>query len=158
MNIKAFPTYKKLFAIFLLLSSSYVSADMIETDDSQIYTDNFTINKSKSANDLMASQSLGSLGQYAVVSGKKSENHIAFVKRNNGNNYIISNKIIVTCSTKNKCILPENLKVEQLSSKHYEVTVSDYDEWSKVVLLLKDIPGVLKVSPSYLYGQKTSLK
>ncbi|MEE3422156.1 MAG: hypothetical protein VZR11_05550 [Succinimonas sp.] len=45
----------------------------------------------------------------------------------------------------------------KLSSRLYEVPVSDYETWKTMREDLRKIPGVIKVSESYSYGFKPDL-
>ena len=56
------------------------------------------------------------------------------------------------------CAIPEEYRAVKLSSRLYEVPVSDYEAWKKMLEDLRKIPGVIKVAESYGYGLKPDLK
>ncbi len=164
-------TFKKislpvfLTAAMLMTSVSFANAALaddgvIQKKNAVIYTGNFAL--TEKANSQAQTQSpretLGSLHDYDVVPGEKNPHHLAFVKKNKGRSYVILDKIFVKCSRKNPCQLPEELGAVKLSERLWEVTVSDYDSWETMVKELKDIPGVIKVSPAFSYGIKAELK
>ena len=59
---------------------------------------------------------------------------------------------------KKPCQIPEEYRAVKLSSRLYEVPVSDYESWKTMPEALRKIPGVIKVSASYGYGIKPDLK
>lgn len=159
----SFPLF--LTAAMLMTSVSFANAALaddgvIQKKNSVIYTGNFALADKAGAQAQAQSprETLGSLHDYDVIQGEKNPHHLAFVKKNKGRSYVILDKIFVKCSRKNPCQLPEELGAVKLSERLWEVTVSDYDSWETWVKELKDIPGVIKVSPSFSYGIKAQLK
>ncbi|WP_406037361.1 hypothetical protein [Succinimonas sp.] len=154
-----------LTAAMLMTSVSFANAALaddgvIQKKNSVIYTGNFALADKTSSQAQVQSprETLGSLHDYDVVSGEKNPHHLAFVKKTKGRSYVILDKIFVKCSRKNPCQLPEDLGAVKLSERLWEVTVSDYDSWKTRVKELKEIPGVIKVSPAFDYGVKAQLK
>ncbi|MEE3423796.1 MAG: hypothetical protein VZR11_13975, partial [Succinimonas sp.] len=101
---------------------------------------------------------LGLLGDYTVVTGEKNPRHLAYVRKNSGQGYLILDRIYVKCARKTPCAIPEEYRAVKLSSRLYEVPVSDYESWKTMREDLRRIPGVIKVSASYGYGLKPDLK
>ena len=154
-----------LTAAMLMTSVSFANAALaddgvIQKKNSVIYTGNFALADKTSSQAQVQSprETLGSLHDYDVVSGEKNPHHLAFVKKTKGQSYVILDKIFVKCSRKNPCQLPADLGAVKLSERLWEVTVSDYDSWKTRVKELKEIPGVIKVSPAFDYGVKAQLK
>ena len=159
----------KLKSVFMAVSfflASTAAADTGVDARGSIITDNFALVASGSedvlpgplARDPEGSAYLGTVGQFKVVPGNKAPEHLAFVKKANGSGYIIENRIIVTCSKKNLCTLPDYFQAEQLGKRRYEITVNDYETWKLYMDELKSIDGVEKVSPSLFFGNKQRLK
>ena len=164
-------TFKKiklpvfLTAAMLMTSVSFTNAafgddGVIQKKNSVIYTSNFVLTDKTNSEAQAQSprETLGSLHDYDVIQGEKNPHHLAFVKKNKGRSYVILDKIFVKCSRKNPCQLPEELGAVKLSERLWEVTVSDYDSWQARLKELKDIPGVIKVSPAFSYGIKAQLR
>ena len=155
-----------LLTAFMLMTSvplanaAFADDGVIQKKNSVIYTGNFALadKASSQAQAQSPRETLGSLHDYDVVSGEKNPHHLAFVKKTKGQSYVILDKIFVKCSRKNPCQLPEEMGAVKLSERLWEVTVSDYDSWKTLVKELKDIPGVIKVSPAYSYGVKAQLR
>ena len=154
-----------LTAAMLMTSVSFAHAALaddgvIQKKNSVIYTGNFALadKTSSQAQAQSPRETLGSLHDYDVIPGEKNPHHLAFVKKNKGRSYVILDKIYVKCSRKNPCQLPEELGAVKLSDRLWEVTVSDYDSWQTRVKELKEIPGVIKVSPAFSYGVKAQLR
>ena len=103
-------------------------------------------------------ENLGMLGDYAVVSGTKNPHHLAYVRKNNGQGYLILDRVYVKCTRRASCEIPEEYRAVKLSSRLYEVPVSGYEAWKKMREDLRKIPGVIKVSESYGYGLNPDLK
>ena len=163
------PEFFRKTARFMAVSfflASTAAADTGADAQGSIITDNFALVASGSedalpgplARDPEGSAYLGTVGQFKVVPGNKAPEHLAFVKKANGSGYIIENRIIVTCSKKNLCTLPDYFQAEQLGKRRYEITVNDYETWKLYMDELKSIDGVEKVSPSLFYGKKQGLK
>ena len=112
------PEFFRKTARFMAVSfflASTAAADTGADARGSIITDNFALVASGSedalpgplARDPEGSAYLGTVGQFKVVPGNKAPEHLAFVKKANGSGYIIENRIIVTCSKKNLCTLPD---------------------------------------------------
>ena len=154
-----------LMATMLMTCVSFANAaygddGVIQKKNSVIYTGNFALTDKASSEAQAQSprETLGSLHDYDVIPGEKNPHHLAFVKKNKGRSYVILDRIYVKCSRKNPCQLPEELGAVKLSDRLWEVTVSDYDSWQTRVKELKEIPGVIKVSPAFSYGVKAQLR
>ncbi|MBQ8708912.1 MAG: hypothetical protein IJ523_12570 [Succinivibrionaceae bacterium] len=126
----------------------------IQGNDCQIITDNFTLERRSPTASRGSKELLGSLGAYDVIRGTRAADHIAFVRKNDGRSYIIQNRIIVKCSRRTSCALPDELNAVKLTSRLYEVQVPDYATWRIRMAELKKIPGVIKVSGTYSHGLK----
>ncbi|WP_406037058.1 hypothetical protein [Succinimonas sp.] len=155
------------FSLFLALIpglSGAAGADsgVIHEKNATVYTGNFAvIEKTAAAGDAVTQypeNNLGILGDYAVVSGEKNPHHLAYVRKNNGQGYLILDRLYVKCARKKPCEIPEEYRAVKLSSRLYEVPVSDYESWKTMPEELRRIPGVIKVSASYGYGLKPDLK
>ena len=153
-------------SLFLWLAPGLVGAvgaeaGVIHEKNATVYTGNFAVIEKTAARDA-ATQSpednLGLLGDYAVVVGEKNPHHLAYVRKNNGQGYLILDRIYVKCARKTPCTIPEEYRAVKLSSRLYEVPISDYDSWKTMPEDLRKIPGVIKVSASYGYGLKPDLK
>ena len=119
----------KLKSVFMAVSfflASTAAADTGVDARGSIITDNFALVASGSedvlpgplARDPEGSAYLGTVGQFKVVPGNKAPEHLG---------YIIENRIIVTCSKKNLCTLPDFFQAEQLGKRRYEIIVNDYE-------------------------------
>ncbi len=159
----------KLKSIFTVLSFFLASSAVAETGadaQSLIITDNFALIAVGSDDGMQGSLSsgidgseyLGTVGMFKVVSGNRTPEHIAFVKKANGNGYVIENRIIVTCSKKTSCTLPDYFHAERLGKRRYEIIVNDYENWKLYMEELKSIDGVEKFSPSLFFGSRLVLK
>ena len=111
---------KKAFILAAALCSAAACSNnqAVTTNENgkEIITDGFRVvsaDESFPAEDL-----LGPLGDKKVVRGRKDPSHLAFVKNDNGHNYIIVNKILVTCPKNVNCI-PADLQAKQLSRSVY---------------------------------------
>ena len=143
------------------LAGAAEDAGVIHEKNATVYTGNFAvIEKTAAAAAVMQSpeNNLGILGDYAVVSGEKNPHHLAYVRKNNGQGYLILDRLYVKCARKKPCEIPEEYRAVKLSSRLYEVPVSDYESWKTMPEDLRRIPGVIKVSASYGYGLKPDLK
>ena len=153
-------------SLFLALTSVFAGAaaadaGVIHEKNATVYTGNFAVIEKTAPGDA-ATQSpednLGLLGDYAVVAGQKNPHHLAYVRKNNGQGYLILDRLYVKCARKKPCEIPEEYRAVKLSSRLYEVPVSDYESWKTMPEALRKIPGVIKVSASYGYGLKPDLK
>lgn len=161
----------KLKSVFTVLSFFLASSASAETDanadaQSMIVTDSFALVAAGSGIGMQDSLSggsdsssyLGTVGKFMVVPGNRAPEHIAFVKNANGKGYVIENRIIVTCSKKSSCTLPDHFRAERLGKRRYEIVVNDYENWKLCMEELKSIDGVEKVSPSLFFGNRQALK
>ena len=163
----------KLKSVFTVLSFFLASSASAETDadpnadaQSMIITDNFALAAAGSgigkqdslSGDTDSSSYLGTVGTFMVVPGNRAPEHIAFVKNANGRGYVIENRIIVTCSKKSSCTLPDHFRAERLGKRRYEIVVNDYESWKLYMEELKGIDGVERVSPSLFFGNRQALK
>ena len=154
------------FSLFLglvpgLAAAAGAEAGVIHEKNATVYTGNFAVIEKTAAGDAVTQSpedNLGLLGDYAVVSGEKNPHHLAYVRKNNGQGYLILDRIYVKCARKKPCEIPEEYRAVKLSSRLYEVPVSDYESWKTMPEALRKIPGVIKVSASYGYGLKPDLK
>ena len=155
-SLKKFELFLFLTAVMLLPGVSFGDTGVIRKPHSVIYTDNFALAEKAHSQDYSQSlrETLGSLNDYDVIPGKRNPHHLAFVKKNNGRSYVILDRIFVKCSRKTPCRLSEDPGAVRLSDRLWEVTVSDYDSWNTRVRELKEIPGVIRVSPAFFYGIK----
>ncbi len=162
-------TSSKLKSVFTVLSFFLVSSAAAETvadAQSMIITDSFALVAAGSgigmedslSGDTDSSSYLGTVGTFMVVPGNRAPEHIAFVKNANGKGYVIENRIIVTCSKKTSCTLPDHFRAERLGKRRYEIVVNDYESWKLYMEELKSIDGVEKVSPSLFFGNRQALK
>lgn len=159
----------KLKSVFTALSFFLVSSAAAETvadAKSMIITDSFALVPADSGIGMQDSFSvgtdssayLGTVGTFMVVPGNRAPEHIAFVKNANGRGYVIENRIIVTCSKKTSCTLPDHFRAERLGKRRYEIVVNDYESWKLYMEELKSIDGVERVSPSLFFGNRQDLK
>ena len=152
-------------SLFLALTSVFAGAaaadaGVIHEKNATVYTGNFTVVE-KTARDAVSQSpeaNIGSLGDYAVVPGEKNPRHLAYVRKNNGQGYLILDRLFVKCARNAPCAIPEEYRAVKLSSRLYEVPVSDYETWKTMREDLRKIPGVIKVSESYGYGFKPDLR
>ena len=136
-------------SLFLGLAQGLaVAADdsgVIHEKNATVYTGNFAVIEKTAPGDA-ATQSpednLGLLGDYAVVSGEKNPHHLAYVRKNNGQGYLILDRLYVKCARKKPCEIPEEYRAVKLSSRLYEVPVSDYESWKTMPEAL--VPGSSK--------------
>ena len=146
-------------SLFLALTPGLAAAAVIHEKNATVYTGNFAVTEKTAA---MAVQSpeenLGMLGDYAVVSGTKNPHHLAYVRKNNGQGYLILDRVYVKCARRASCEIPEEYRAVKLSSRLYEVPVADYEAWKTVLAELRRLPGVIRVSAAYDYGFKPDLK
>ena len=143
-----------------LAAAAGAEAGVIHEKNATVYTGNFAVIE-KTAGDAEVQSpenNLGLLGDYAVVAGEKNPHHLAYVRKNSGQGYLILDRLYVKCASKKPCEIPEEYRAAKLSSRLYEVPVSDYEAWKKMREDLRKIPGVIKVSASYGYGLKPDLK
>ena len=163
----------KLKSVFTALSFFLASSASAETDadpnadaQSMIITDSFVLVAAGSEIGMQDSLSggtdssayLGTVGKFMVVPGNRAPEHIAFVKNAKDRGYVIENRIIVTCSKKSSCTLPDHFRAERLGKRRYEIVVNDYESWKLYMEELKSIDGVEKVSPSLFFGNRQALK
>ena len=137
------------------------ASGVIHEKNATVYTGNFAVIEKTAPGDASTQSpenNLGILGDYAVVSGEKNPHHLAYVRKNNGQGYLILDRLYVKCARKKSCEIPEEYRAVKLSSRLYEVPVSDYESWKTMPEELRRIPGVIKVSASYGYGLKPDLK
>lgn len=120
-----------------------------------VITDNFQVLESGS--EVGNAVELGKVGAKTVVKGKKSPDHIAFVRSDDGNNYIIKNKLLVQCANGQNCI-PTGVSATEVSAGCYEIVVYNYDQWMAMKDEMSRSIAVRKVAPSYYDGIKPSLK
>ena len=149
-----------LFLFLGLAGAAEADARLIHEEHATVYTGNFAVIE-KTAGDVALQSSednIGMLGDFAVVKGEKNPHHLAYVRKNSGQGYLILDRLYVKCARRNPCAFPEKYRAEKLSSRLYEVPVSDYEEWKKMREDLLRIPGVIKVSESYGYGFKPDLE
>ncbi len=149
-----------LFLFLGLAGAAEADAGLIHEENATVYTGNFAVIE-KTAGDVALQSSednIGMLGDFAVVKGEKNPHHLAYVRKNSGQGYLILDRLYVKCARRNPCAIPEKYRAEKLSSRLYEVPVSDYEEWKKMREDLRRIPGVIKVSESYGYGFKPDLE
>lgn len=164
-------TRSKFKSVFTVLSFFLASSASAETDanadaQSMIITENFALVAAGSEIGMQDSLSggtdsssyLGTVGTFKVVPGNRAPEHIAFVKNANGKGYVIENRIIVTCSKKSSCTLPDHFRAERLGKRRYEIVVNDYESWKLYMDELKSIDGVERVSPSLFFGNRQALK
>ncbi len=142
------------------LAGAAEDAGVIHEKNATVYTGNFAVIEKTAEGAVTQSpeNNLGILGDYAVVSGEKNPHHLAYVRKNNGQGYLILDRLYVKCARKKPCEIPEEYRAVKLSSRLYEVPVSDYESWKTMPEALRKIPGVIKVSASYGYGIKPDLK
>ena len=150
---------KKAFILAAALCSAAACSNnqavTMNEDGKEIITDGFRVvsaDESFPAEDL-----LGPLGDKKVVRGRKDPSHLAFVKNDNGHNYIIVNKILVTCPKNVNCI-PADLQAKQLSRSVYEITVGSYEKWKSVQDELNRTQGIKQIAPAFEHGIIPSLK
>ena len=154
------------FSFFLglapgLAGAAGAEAMVIHEKNATVYTGNFAVIEKTAAGDAVTQSpenNLGILGDYTVIAGEKNPHHLAYVRKNNGQGYLILDRLYVKCARKNPCAIPEEYRAVKLSSRLYEVPVTDYESWKTMPEALRKIPGVIKVSASYGYGLKTDLK
>ena len=143
-----------------LAGAAEAESGVIHEKNATVYTGNFAVIE-KTAGDAAPQapeNNLGLLGDYAVVLGEKNPHHLAYVRKNSGQGYLILDRIYVKCARKKPCEIPAEYRAAKLSSRLYEVPVSDYESWKTMREDLRKIPGVIKVSASYGYGLKPDLK
>ena len=161
-DVKGFALGLSLFLVLTpcLAGAAGTDAGVIHEKNATVYTGNFAVIE-KTAGDAAAqsqNDNLGMLGDYAVVAGEKNPSHLAYVRKNSGQGYLILDRIYVKCARKNPCAIPEEYRAVKLSSRLYEVPVSDYESWKTMREDLRKIPGVIKIAESYGYGFKPDLK
>lgn len=153
---------RSLLLVLAVCLAGTASADtgVIHKKNATIYTGNFAVTEKNAASAVVQSpeDSIGILGDYAVVSGEKNPHHLAYVRKNNGQGYLILDRIYVKCARKTPCEIPEEYRAVKLSSRLYEVPVSDYESWQTALRELRKLSGVIKVSASYSYGIKPVLR
>ncbi|WP_019002624.1 hypothetical protein [Succinimonas amylolytica] len=92
----------KFFALGLslflgLADAAEADAGVIHEENATVYTGNFAVIE-KTAGDAAAQSSednLGMLGDYAVVKGEKNPHHLAYVRKNSGQGYLILDSLYV---------------------------------------------------------------
>ncbi len=161
-DVKGFALGLSLFLVLTpgLAGTAGADAGVIHEKNATVYTGNFAVIE-KTAGDAAAQSpenNLGLLGDYAVVAGEKNPHHLAYVRKNSGQGYLILDRIYVKCARKKPCEIPAEYRAVKLSSRLYEVPVSDYESWKTMREDLRKIPGVIKVAESYGYGLKPDLK
>ena len=151
---------KTVISAFFLLGALAAAGASADTPDIPplIITDNFVIaDPGDSELKSLSGPELGSLGDKVVVYGQKSPEHLAFVKNADGNNYVITDKILVQCAKGIYCI-PAGAEVSRISESVYEITVPDYDGWQVLMDELSTADGVRQISPSYEHGLTPTLQ
>ena len=87
-----------LFFSFLLAlfpgqaATAGAEAGVIHEKNATVYTGNFAVIEKTAAGDAVTQSpedNLGLLGDYAVVVGEKNPHHLAYVRKNNGQGYLL---------------------------------------------------------------------
>lgn len=148
---------KKIFIIMMSILTISCTASANET---KIITDGFTVVLTDKSLDMKINKNesyIGELGEYKVVSGSKDPSNLAYIIEEDGTSKIVKNKIMVKCKKDINCI-PSSLKSKLISKNYYEIELNSYDSWIKTIDLLENTEGVVKVAPSFFYGNKISYK